>query len=65
MAAPPFAGRRPVMLGDDTTDEDAIAAALALGGLGVKVGPGATAARLHAADPRQVRAWLAREADRL
>ena len=41
---PPFAGRRPVMLGDDTTDEDAIAAAQALGGLGVKVGPGDSAA---------------------
>ena len=63
-AAPPFAGRRPVMLGDDTTDEDAIAAAQDLGGLGVKVGPGATAARLRAPDPAAVRAWLAREAER-
>ena len=61
-ARPPFAGRRPVMLGDDATDEDAIAAAQALGGLGVKVGPGATAARLRARDPAAVRAWLAREA---
>ena len=52
------------MLGDDTTDEDAIAAAQALGGLGVKVGPGATAARLRAPDPAAVRAWLAREAER-
>ena len=32
-----------------------------LGGLGVKVGPGATAARLRAPDPAAVRAWLARE----
>ena len=40
-AAPPFAGRRPLMIGDDTTDEDAIAAAQDLGGLGVKVGQGA------------------------
>ena len=61
-AMPPFAGRRPVMLGDDTTDEDAIAAALHLGGLGIKVGPGATAARLRTPDPAAVRAWLAREA---
>jgi trehalose 6-phosphate phosphatase len=61
-ARPPFAGRRPVMLGDDTTDEDAIAAAQALGGVGVKVGPGASAAFLRAPDPAAVRAWLAREA---
>ena len=58
-ARPPFAGRRPVMLGDDTTDEDAIAAAEALGGIGVKVGPGASAATLRAPDPAAVRAWLA------
>jgi trehalose 6-phosphate phosphatase len=62
VARPPFAGRRPVMLGDDATDEDAIAAAQALGGIGVKVGPGASAAALHAPDPAAVRAWLAREA---
>jgi trehalose 6-phosphate phosphatase len=61
-ARPPFAGRRPVMFGDDTTDEDAIRAALALGGTGVKVGEGPTAAPLRAPDPAAVRAWLAREA---
>jgi trehalose 6-phosphate phosphatase len=61
-ARAPFAGRRPVMLGDDRTDEDAIAAAQALGGLGVKVGEGETAARLRAPSPAAVRAWLAREA---
>lgn len=57
----PFRGRRPVMLGDDTTDEDAMAAAQGLGGIAVKVGPGGTVARLHAPDPAAVRAWLARE----
>jgi trehalose 6-phosphate phosphatase len=61
----PFAGRRPVMLGDDTTDEDAMAAAQALGGVGVKVGEGETVARLRTPDPAAVRAWLAREAGRL
>jgi trehalose 6-phosphate phosphatase len=63
-ALPPFAGRRPVMLGDDATDEDAIAAAQELGGIGVKVGDGPTAAALRASDPAAVRAWLAREAVR-
>ncbi len=61
-ALPPFAGRRPIFFGDDTTDEDAIAAALALGGLALKVGPGPSAAPLRAGDPAEVRAWLAREA---
>jgi len=60
--APPFAGRRPLMLGDDATDEDAIEAAQDLGGIGVKVGAGATAARLRTPDPRAGRDWLAREA---
>jgi trehalose 6-phosphate phosphatase len=62
-ARPPFAGRRPVMLGDDATDEDAIAAAEALGGVSVKVGPGRSAATLRAPDPAAVRAWLNREAN--
>jgi trehalose 6-phosphate phosphatase len=61
-AQPPFAGRRLIYFGDDTTDEDAIEAALALGGLGVKVGPGESAAPLRASDPAEVRAWLEREA---
>jgi trehalose 6-phosphate phosphatase len=38
MSAPPFAGARPVFVGDDATDEDGFAAAYALGGLGVGVG---------------------------
>lgn len=62
MQSPPFQGRRPVMIGDDTTDEDAIAAAQALGGIGVKVGPGDSQAQLRSADPEAVRAWVAREA---
>ncbi len=61
-ALPPFAGRRPVMIGDDATDEDAMRDALALGGLAVKVGPGASVALLRAPDPSAVRAWLGREA---
>ena len=51
LARPPFAGRKPVFIGDDVTDEDAIRAARALGGAG-----------FHVADafgsPSGVRAWL-------
>ena len=63
MGEPPFAGRRPVMLGDDATDEDAFAAAQDLGGIAVKVGDGPTAARLRTPSPAAVRAWLARESE--
>ncbi len=52
MARPPFAGRVPVYLGDDVTDEDAIREAQALGGLGLRV-------RDAFGDPAGVRAWLA------
>ncbi|MBC7137516.1 MAG: trehalose-phosphatase [Defluviimonas sp.] len=57
--AAPFAGRRPVYLGDDTTDEPALIWAQAGGGLGVKVGEGDSAARWRLEGPGAVRAWLA------
>jgi len=57
MAREPFAGRRPVFIGDDVTDEDAIAAAQAVGGIGLRV-PEAFG------DAAGVRAWLARAARR-
>ena len=53
MGAAPFAGRRPVFVGDDITDLDGIAAAAALGGAGVLLGRDAQAG------PAEVRAWLA------
>ena len=53
MARPPFAGRLPVFVGDDVTDEDGIAAAIDLGGVGLRV-PDAFG------DPDGVRAWIAR-----
>ena len=40
-------------------DEQFVEAAQALGGLGVKIGEGRSAARLRAASPAAVRAWLA------
>ena len=60
MRQAPFAGRRPVYVGDDTTDEDGIRAAQALGGIGIKVGEGGSAAALRLENPAAVRAWLAR-----
>jgi len=61
MAMPPFAGRRPVMVGDDVTDEDGMREALALGGDAIKVGDGKTVASLRLKDPAQVWDWLEAE----
>lgn len=53
-----FAGRVPVFVGDDSTDETGIAAVQALGGLGVKVGGGPSDALHRLADPEAVGRWL-------
>jgi len=56
----PFAGRQPVVVGDDVTDEDAFVAAIALGGLGIGVGTRTSlAAKFHLDDYAAVGAWLA------
>jgi trehalose 6-phosphate phosphatase len=59
MSAAPFAGRLPVVVGDDTTDEDAFAAATRLGGLAVVAGPRQDTLATHRLrDPAAVRGWL-------
>lgn len=60
MRTPPFAGRRPVMIGDDLSDETAFAMAEQLGGTGARVA-GELFELTHAdfAGPAHVRAWLA------
>jgi trehalose 6-phosphate phosphatase len=64
MAEPPFAGARPVFVGDDLTDEHGFEAAAALGGAGILVGPPReTAARWHLPDVAAVHGWLEAAAD--
>ena len=61
MADPAMAGRTPVFLGDDVTDEAGFAAAAKLGGWGVLVGETpVTAAHYRLEDVAAVHAWLAR-----
>lgn len=56
---PPFAGRVPVFVGDDVTDEDGFAEINRCGGIAVRVGPSAeTHAAYSLANVRAVHAWL-------
>ncbi|WP_261402547.1 trehalose-phosphatase [Chenggangzhangella methanolivorans] len=61
MEQPPFAGRTPLVCGDDLTDEFAFEAAAALGGAAILVGEVArpSVAAYAAPDPAAMRAWLA------
>jgi trehalose 6-phosphate phosphatase len=52
MSRPPFAGRIPIFIGDDVTDEEGMEAARALAGLGLRVPE-------TFGSPAGVRAWLA------
>jgi trehalose 6-phosphate phosphatase len=54
----PFAGRIPVFIGDDITDERGFAFVQSLRGHTVKVGAGKSAARHRLGGARQVRNWL-------
>lgn len=58
----PFKGHKPVFVGDDTTDEAGIAYAQELGGIGVKVGAGPSAARCRLDSPQALHAQLAHAA---
>lgn len=59
LAEPPFLGSRPVMIGDDRTDEAAFRAAEMAGGFGILVDPRWHSAARHAlADTGAVRDWL-------
>ena len=59
MQAKPFAGARPIFVGDDVTDDDGFAAARELGGFGIVVGDRKTdAAQYRLADVEGVHAWL-------
>jgi trehalose 6-phosphate phosphatase len=60
MADPPFAGRTPIVVGDDLTDADAFYTALAMGGIAIAVGAKAPAAAFRISDPFECRQWLAR-----
>jgi trehalose 6-phosphate phosphatase len=66
MNVPPFAGRVPVYIGDDRTDEDGFAVALGLGGRAILVGPERpTRATERIATPAALRAWLDQAAQAL
>lgn len=52
LARPPFAGRTPIFVGDDVTDEAGMAAARAAGGLGLRL-------QDSFGEPADLRAWLA------
>ncbi|UGB38639.1 trehalose-phosphatase [Frateuria soli] len=66
MQQPPFAGRNPVYLGDDLTDEHAFEAVNGAGGASVRVGwREPTRARFTLPSPVAVQAWLERVRDAL
>ncbi|RYF92704.1 MAG: trehalose-phosphatase [Caulobacteraceae bacterium] len=59
MAEAPFAGATPIMIGDDLTDEDAFAAAIALGGEAILIGlPRRSRSRWRLEDPSALLSWL-------
>jgi trehalose 6-phosphate phosphatase len=60
MAQAPFAGRRPVYIGDDVTDEDAFAVMPEFDGVALSVGRTVKGAERRFEAPEDVRRWIAR-----
>jgi trehalose 6-phosphate phosphatase len=58
MREPPFAGRTPLFVGDDVTDEVGFSSVQRMGGLGVKVGEGPSVAWQRIATPELFRREL-------
>jgi len=59
MGQSPFAGREPVFIGDDVTDEDGFRAVNELGGISIRVGEDSDSVAIsHLPDEAAVRAWL-------
>jgi trehalose 6-phosphate phosphatase len=58
MGHTPFAGRKPVFLGDDVTDQDALAVCARLGGRAAPVGEDTPLHRAVFPSPEEVRRWL-------
>ncbi len=54
----PFRGRHPVFIGDDLNDEHGFAEVNRVGGISIKVGPGASCARYRLPHVAAVRHWL-------
>jgi trehalose 6-phosphate phosphatase len=63
MERAPFAGRRPIFIGDDVTDEPVFGIIARFGGLGFSVGRVAAGVNGHFDKPESVRAWLERVAN--
>jgi trehalose 6-phosphate phosphatase len=63
MTHEPFAGRRPIFIGDDVTDESVFAIMPDLGGLAFSVGRHANGVAGRFDTPSDVRAWLKRLVD--
>jgi len=62
LAEAPFAGHRPLFIGDDTTDEAGFAHVQGIGGIGLKVGPGPTVAECRIASADLLRVVLTQAA---
>jgi trehalose 6-phosphate phosphatase len=60
LAEPPFRGRTPIFVGDDSGDEEGFAVVSQRGGISIHVGDGATIAPFRLKSVARVRDWLAR-----